>query len=44
MVWAGGGMVNLVEFKELLEFPGTVTWPIVTPKYEWSSKNCENHP
>ena len=43
MVWAACGVVNLVEFKELLEFPGTVTQPIVTPEYEWSSKLCEDH-
>ena len=44
MVWAAGGMVNLVEFKELLKFPGTVAQLILTPEYELLSKLCENHP
>ena len=43
MVWAAGDVVNLIELKELLEFPGTLAWSIVTSQHEWSSKFCENH-
>ena len=43
MVWAAGDMLHLVEFKELLEFLGTVARSIVTPQHEWLSKFCENH-
>ena len=28
MVWAASDVVNLIELKELLEFPGTVAWSI----------------
>ena len=44
MVWAARDMVNLIDFKELPEFPGTVAWLIVASQHEWSSKFGEKHP
>ena len=38
MVWAAGDVVHLVEFKEVMELPGSVTWAIVTFQYKWMSK------
>ena len=29
MMWAAGDMVNFVEFKEVMELPGSVAWTIV---------------
>ena len=43
MMWAARDMVNLVEFKEVVELPGSVAWAIVTFQYKWTSKLYEDH-
>ena len=43
MMWAAGDMVNFVEFKEVMELPGSIAWAIVTFQYEWMSKLSKDH-
>ena len=43
-MWAACDGVNLVELQgSARNFPGNVTWAIVTPEYKWSFKLCKDH-
>ena len=43
MMWAASNMVNFVEFKEVVELPGSVAQTIVTFQHKWASKLSKDH-
>ena len=43
MIWAFHDIVYFVEFKEVMELPGSVAWAIITFQHKWVTKLSKDH-